>query len=99
MEPTYAEVAWVLEQLGYVDKSTDEFFRFYNEKEDHLVILPFRTSQELLNANRFAAVSSELEHTGVIQHIHDLGKMIKKRRLKKTSQHTLAKKTGKAAAG
>ncbi len=86
MEPLYAEVAWGLEQLGYLDKSTDKIVRFINEKEDHMVLLPLKQPHESLHRARFAAVCSELEHMGIIEHMDDLGKMIKEKRLAVAAQ-------------
>ncbi|HFA49012.1 MAG TPA: hypothetical protein ENJ95_08345 [Bacteroidetes bacterium] len=81
MEPTYAELSDALIKLGFEDKNTAESFRFYNKKHDLMILLPSKKLHQRLDAGRFGAISSQIEHFGIIRHIDDLGKMIKLRRL------------------
>ena len=81
MEPTYAELADALITLGFEDQSTESLFRFYHKKDDWDIIRPYKKLHLHLDAGRFGGLSSELEHAGIIEHMDDLGKMIKAKRL------------------
>ena len=81
LEPTYAELSDVLIKLGFRDHNTDDLFRFYNKAADLMILLPAKKLHEKLDTGRFGAVSSQLEHFGIIDNIDDLGKMIKQKRL------------------
>ena len=86
MEPTYAELAGALISLGFEDQSTESLFRFYHKKDDWDIIRPWKKLHQRLDAGRFGGLSSELEHAGIIEHIDDLGKMIKEKRLAVAAQ-------------
>ncbi len=81
MEPTYAELSDALINLGFEDHNTKDAFRFYNKPFDLMILLPAKKLHEKLDTGRFGGVSSQLEHFGIIEHIDDLGKMIKQKRL------------------
>ena len=81
MEPTYQEVATVLQELDFVDKSSDKYFVYYNKAYDAIVLLPLKKRNAKVNRAHFAAFCWGLEQKGVLQHEYDLGKMIEQHRL------------------
>ena len=91
MEPTFAELSNALIKLGFEDKSNEEHFRFYNGEYDKMILLRRKKLHERLDAGRSGAVSSQLAHFGIIEHMDDLGKMIKAMRQAASGQASPAK--------
>ena len=83
MEPTYGELAEALNKLQFVDKSTDDTFVYVNKKHGAIVLLPFGNEKKHVHKANFASLSWGLEEQGVLEHEHDLGKMIEQARLEK----------------
>jgi hypothetical protein len=78
MEASYAELAQVLLQLGYKNTSNAQFFRFTYKKYKSVVQLPQRSLTDIVVKANLAAFSYLLYMQGVIAHIDDLQKVLKK---------------------
>jgi hypothetical protein len=81
MEPTYNELAKALVKLGFKNKSTTDLWVYSKEETGSVVLLPMKPAANLVNRANFASLSWTLEGQGVLQHEHDLGKMIEQMRL------------------
>lgn len=80
---TYGEMIEVLTKLGYHQEFDGKNNRYVNEKEGSFVLLPVRSSDEILEKAYVAAYSSRLYLQGVIKQEESLIYMIQKNRLKK----------------
>lgn len=77
MEPTYTELTKALAKFSFERKHSGDAFVLYSKVHDLKFILPLKKMNERLDAGRFGAVSSQLAHFGITEHMDDLGKMIK----------------------
>jgi hypothetical protein len=81
MEPTYGELAEALRKLHFVDKSNERSFFYVHKKSGAEVLLILKAVSEKVHKAHFASLSWNLEEFGVLQHEHDLGKLIEQMRL------------------
>ena len=82
MEVTYGELANALRHLNYRNVSTDKEFVYVNSDFDSIILLPLKNEKEAVNKARFSTISFILSQKGVINHEHDLAKMIENARLR-----------------
>ena len=90
---TYGEVALALKNLGFIDVSTSEHFRFVNEKEKSEIKLPARPLDDPFSKSNMIGYSYILYMQGIIKHRDDLAKSIEEKRQKaKSKQQQLSSK-------
>ena len=78
---TYAELARVLKDLKFVDKSSKDTFRFEQEDSGMHVLLPAGEKEEFVQRAYFAAITFQLEWRGLIAYRDQLGEMIESNRV------------------
>ena len=81
IDVTYGEVAEALGQLGFIDKSTQDYFLLVNESTKSEVRLPYRPKDALFPKINSLGFSNILFMQGIIKHPDNLIKMIEKNRL------------------
>lgn len=81
MEVNYKELKAALSFLKFMDKSTKDFFVFYNEQYDAMVLLPLKEDKAVVDKAYFAAITYILTGKGVIQDRNILAKIIENHRL------------------
>jgi hypothetical protein len=81
VQPTYAELAKALLALSLKNKSQGEVFSFSTHQGEPIVLLPLKPESEKVNMARFIAISYNLADLGILNHPHDLGKIIEQMRL------------------
>ena len=68
---TYGEVALALKNLGFIDVSTSEHFRFVNEKEKSEIKLPARPLDDPFSKSNMIGYSYILYMQGIIKHLQE----------------------------
>ncbi|HFA50894.1 MAG TPA: hypothetical protein ENJ95_17940 [Bacteroidetes bacterium] len=81
IDPNYGELAKALSSLQLKNKSRGKNFVFVDKQGEVMVLLPLKNENEKVNKARFVSVSYNLADLGIIDHPHDLGKMIEQMRL------------------
>ncbi len=89
MDVTYAELATVLKQLNFEDKSTTKVFRFVNESFDAEVFIQLGDANSLVQKANYQAITFILTAKGVFDKRSDLNALIEKNRQQLTQSKSL----------
>ena len=87
---TNQELMKVLMQIGFRNESSEEDYRFVNDKYNSIVVLPVRPLDEAVQRMYLASYSYQLYLQGVIGDEENLVKKVLQNRTKRSSKKAMA---------
>ncbi|MEK7257762.1 MAG: hypothetical protein AAB316_23595 [Bacteroidota bacterium] len=76
IDPTYAELAKALKNLGFKNQSTEDTFRYAHKKTGVVCTLPMKPDHAIVERGSYAHLTLVMEWYGLIKDRDELGQII-----------------------